>query len=159
MLPHYWCILCKGFSRGWSLPAFLLWMKSGIPEPLCEISAHVNQTTPGWRFCALWSLLNGSHTAMGNGPGKEMQLCMRARVSIGTFTHTKPKWKQNTNGLSLILLFLFKSQDQAAVDTNLIWRYYKSLMYTNGRVSLWFEKQTLAAGPRPKPLSPSVWVL
>ena len=117
MLPHYWYILCKGFSRGWSLPAFLLWVKSGIPEPLHEISAHVNQTAPGWRFCTLRFLLNSSHTALGNIHGHEMQRRVCVHVCVGTFTHrhTKTKWKQNTNDLSLIFLFLFKSQDQAVV--------------------------------------------
>lgn len=113
MLPHYWCILCKGFSQGWSLPAFLLWMKRGIPEPLCEISAHVNQTTPGGRFCSLRSMLNGSHVATSLWEKK----CMCVHVCIGTLAnmHNKTKWKKNSNGRSLIFLFLFKSQDQVVV--------------------------------------------
>lgn len=121
MLSHYWCTLCRRFSWGWSSPAFLLWLKSGIPEPLSEISAHVNQSTPGRRFCTLRSSLNGrhlcSHTAVGNVHGKETQPCTCVHMCISTFTynHTKTKLKQNTNICSLIFLFLFKSQDQAVV--------------------------------------------
>lgn len=128
-----------------------------------DILAHVNQTTPVWRFCALRSSLAAATQSWEASMGMQCSSacsCTCAEADLHTRT---PNPNETPGGLSFIFLFLFKSQDRACSlsysDTNFSWCYHEPPIFTNWRVSLWFKKQIWMGGLRPKLLSLSVWVL